>query len=99
MVGLNNGTVEFRFDLGSGEGSVSSKEPLITGQSYNLSIQRYHRSSKLTVNYNCVNTIYRTDNTGRIKVSGQDDVSGTSPGAARSLNIFSYNFQLYLGKL
>ena len=41
MAGMNEGKLEFRFQLGSGVGLVETSQPLEVGQQYDIVILRY----------------------------------------------------------
>ena len=48
-VGMNDGSIEFRFNLGNGEGIATSLEPVLLNETHVITIIRYNRR-----NYVCL---------------------------------------------
>uniref|UniRef100_A0A1X7UPV7 Uncharacterized protein n=1 Tax=Amphimedon queenslandica TaxID=400682 RepID=A0A1X7UPV7_AMPQE len=81
LVGMNEGVLEFRFQLGSGVGLVETSQPLAIGQQHNITLLRTDYRGRILMSQG--NTTVFTD--------------GMSQGSSRHLNLSPYDFVLFLG--
>jgi coxsackievirus/adenovirus receptor len=99
---LNDGFVEFRYNLGSGTAVIRSNNRITVNEWHNTTAARTDRDGTpwtYRANYNCVVAIVVGVNVGSLVVDNEPPVNGFSPGGLSRLDVLSDLFVGGIGTL